>query len=365
MNITRWLISIALIFVVIASLGFVKFQQIQAAIAFGESFPEPSGSVKSTVVETVELANSYDVIGEAKAPKSLTLTTEYAGPITYVGFAPGDSVKAEQVLLRQDSSLDEANLKAAQARLKLAKAQYKRQATLLSQKRTSQNEVDMAEAEMLIATAEVENLSSVIQKKTIKAPFSGVVGLEDYQVGQMLDVNAVITQLVGDSNIIWIDFALPQTAKQPVIGDRVLVKVIGQSEQTYSAEIIARNPQVDSTSRQITYRASLDNTNNLLSPNQMVTVIVSGASSQHVLVPTNAIYRDHTGNYVYELKRDDNNDWRANPVKVTVGERIKDNQVILQGLTGGEFIATEGAFKLSEGLLVYTQAPNLLNGTGE
>ena len=138
MNITRWLISIALIFVVIASLGFVKFQQIQAAIAFGESFPEPSGSVKSTVVETVELANSYDVIGEAKAPKSLTLTTEYAGPITYVGFAPGDNVKAGQVLLRQDSSLDQANLKAAHARLKLAKAQYKRQATLLSQKRTSQ-----------------------------------------------------------------------------------------------------------------------------------------------------------------------------------------------------------------------------------
>ena len=75
MNIKRWLTSIAIIFVVIASLGFVKFQQIQAAIAFGESFPEPSGSVKSAVVSTVTRADYLDVIGEAKATRSLTLTT--------------------------------------------------------------------------------------------------------------------------------------------------------------------------------------------------------------------------------------------------------------------------------------------------
>lgn len=365
MNIKRWLISIALIFVVIASLGFVKFQQIQAAIAFGESFPEPSGSVQSAFAKIMEIENSYEVIGEAKAPKSLRITTEYAGPIIYVGFAPGDKVTQGQILLRQDSEIERANLKAAKARLALAEAQFKRQATLLAQNRTSQNDVDMAQADKSIAEAEVENLSSVIQKKTLVAPFDGMVGLEDYQVGQMLDANTQITEIVGTSDKIWIDFALPQTALQPSIGDMITVSTIGQSSTALTARIIARTPTVDSTSRQIVYRALLDNSNNALSPNQMVSVTVNGAPSKHVIVPTTSIYRDHTGNYVYALKRDSNNDWRAHPIKVQLGQRIKDSQVILSGLTGNEFIATEGAFKLSEGLLVYTQATKAKSESGE
>lgn len=367
MNIKRWLTSIAIIFVVIASLGFVKFQQIQAAIAFGESFPEPSGSVKSAVVSTVTRADHLDVIGEAKATKSLNLTTELAGPITFVGFAPGDKVTKGQTLLRQDTSLEVPNLKAAQARLKLAKAQYQRQATLLKEKRTSENDVDMAEADMLIAAAEVENLSSIIQKKTLISPFDGIVGLEDYQVGQMLDANTMITQIIGDSEEIWIDFALPQTAYQPSVGDSVTVSTIGQNTATFSANIIARNPMVNSMSRQIMYRALLNNSKKLVSPNQMVSVRVSNAETARVVVPTNAIYRDHTGNYVYELKRDDENNWRAHPIKVELGKRVEDTQEIVSGLKGNEFIATEGAFKLSEGLLVYTNAPdsNTNQGYGE
>lgn len=365
MNIKRWLVSIGLIFVVIASLGFVKFQQIQAAIAFGESFPEPSGSVKSTRVETTQMANSIEVIGEAKAVKLLTLTTEYAGPITYVGYAPGDTVKEGQVLLRQDVAIEQANLKAAKARLQLAESQYKRQAALLAQNRTSQNDVDMAQADMLVAAAEKENLTSVIQKKTLVAPFDGVVGLEDYQKGQMLDANTAVTQIVGSSNTIWIDFALPQTALQPAVGDNVRISLIGQSSQTMTATIIARNPLVNSTSRQITYRASLNNENGLFSPNQMVGVIVDGPNSAYIMVPTNAIYRDHTGEYVYELKRDEQDNWRAHPVKVELGKREQNSQVVLSGLNGNELVATEGAFKLSEGLLVYTQVPGAMRDSGE
>jgi membrane fusion protein (multidrug efflux system) len=365
MNIKRWVISIALIFVVIASLGFVKFSQIQAAIAFGESFPEPSGSVKSTVVETTQMPNRIEVIGEAKAVKLLPLTTEYAGPITYVGFAPGDTVTAGQVLLRQDIAIEKANLNAAKARLKLAEAQYERQIKLVKQQRTSQNEVDIAQAEMSVAAAEVENLSSVIQKKTLIAPFNGTVGLEDYQTGQMLDANTLVTQIVGTTDEIWIDFALPQTALQPAIGDSIGVTLIGQSAKALTATIIARNPLVESTSRQIRYRASLSNKEGLISPNQMVGVTVDGPNSAHIIVPTNAIYRDHTGDYVYELKRDDQNNWRAHPIKVTLGKREKDNQVIKSGLRGDEFIATEGAFKLSEGLLVYTQSPSVSRENGE
>lgn len=357
MYIKRWLVSILFTFAVIASLGFVKFKQVQAAIAFGESFPEPSGSVKSAVVAMQETADVYRVVGEVKAKKSLTLTTEYAGPIEFVGFAPGQNVEKGQVLLKQDIKIETANLKAAKARLKLAESAFQRQSALLKEKRTSQNEVDVAEANMSVAAAEVENLTSVIQKKTLIAPFKGVVGLEDFQPGQMLQANSVITRLIGSVDTIWVDFALPQTVAQPNIGSDVTIEIIGQKAKPLSARIIAREPLVNANSRQQRYRAEVQNVENTLSPQQIVTVIVRGPEKEQAVVPSNAIFRDHTGEYVYELIQDDEKNWRAHPLKVALGQRNGDQQVVREGLAGGEFIATEGAFKLSEGLLVYTQAP--------
>lgn len=358
MYIKRWLVSFFFIFAIIASLGFIKFTQVQAAIAYGESFPEPSGSVKSTIVSSQETANVYRVVGEVKAKKSLTLTTEYAGPITFVGFAPGQNVDKGQVLVKQDVRIETANLNAAKARLKLAKSAFERQTALFKEKRTSQNDVDVAEADMSVAAAEVENLSSVIEKKTIVAPFDGYVGLEDYQPGQMLQANSVITRLIGRTDKVWVDFALPQTVAQPNIGDNVVIEIIGQASVQLQAKIIARDPIVNANSRQQVYRAELANTEKVLSPNQMVSVIVTDAVKERIVIPANAVYRNHTGDYVYQLNKDEQQNWRAQPVKVILGERKGDKQIIQQGLSGGEFIATEGAFKLSEGLLVYTQPPS-------
>lgn len=358
MHIKRWLVSILLILLVIVSLGFVKFQQIQAAIAYGESFPEPSVSVVSTYVSTVEYARTTKVVGELRAPKLLTLSTEFAGPITYLGFAPGDDVEQGQVLIRQDVRIETANLNAAKARLKLAKSTFARRAKLLREKRISQDEVDSAEADVSIAEAEVANLSSVISKMTIVAPFSGRVGLEQFQVGQMLDANTQITSLLGHNPTIWVDFAVPQTLAQPNVGDRVTVELIRHGGEKLTARIIAKTPTVNAESRQQSYRAELDNGDGTLSPNQMVNVYVSETASQKVAVPTNAISRNHFGHFVYVLEQDDQKNWRAKPVKVETGPRVGDAQIIESGLIGGEFIATEGAFKLSEDLLVYTQVPD-------
>lgn len=365
MHIKRWLVSILFIFAIIASLGFVKFKQVQAAIAFGESFPEPSGSVKSTLVEMKETSDEYRVVGEVKAKKSLTLTTEYAGPVEFVGFTPGQNVDKGQVLLKQDIKIETANLKAAKARLKLTKSAFERQSALLKESRTSQNDVDVAEANMAVAAAEVENLSSVIDKKTIIAPFDGYVGLEDFQPGQMLQANSVITRLIGRTETIWVDFALPQTVSQPSIGDKVLIQVIGQTSTPLHAEIVAQEPSVNASSRQQIYRAEVANTERVLSPQQIVSVIVNGAAKTQAVVPANAVYRNHTGDYVYQLNQDEKKNWRAQPVKVVLGQRKGDEQIIQSGLEGGEFIATEGAFKLSEGLLVYTQTPEHLGGNGK
>lgn len=359
-NISRWLTSLFIVITVIASLGFVKYQQIQAAIAFGESFPEPSASVQSALSDTMPYAKSIKVVGQLRSTQELVVSSEYAGEITYIGFGAGDRVNKEQVLMRIDTATEEADLKAAKSRLKLAELTYARVKKLLKEKRVSEDQVDGAEADIAIAKAEVKNLEIIIDKKTIKAPFAGQVGLNEFQRGELLTANSEITTLIGIGGDIWVDFAIPQTLLQPSIGNSIAVEAVARSSSgtigRLEAKVIAKAPFIDVNSRQQSYRAVLNNEARLLHHNQLVSVYVAEPEMQVVTVPTNAIKRNHFGDFVYRLEKDEQQNWRAKPVKVELGERVHDQQIILSGLQQGEFIATEGAFKLQENLLVYTQS---------
>lgn len=356
MKIKRWLAAIILILVVVSGLGFAKFSQIQAMIAFAESFPEPSASVKSTYAQAVDHIKTVKVVGQLQAPSVLTISNEYAGTITQIGFKPGDVVEKDQLLIKLDTSIEQANLSAAKARLKLAESTLVRVEKLLAQKRISQDEVDKADANVSVANAEVANLSSIINKKTIKSPFAGRIGLNQYQVGQLLDANSQIATLVGLDNKIWVDFSVPQTLPRLNIGDSVEISLIKQTNhsETLSAQVIAIAPNIDINSRQQSYRAELSNTNNHLNHNQIVSVFVPIEALSAVSVPTNAVTRNHFGDFVYKLEKDEQQNWRAKPIKVVLGDKSADQQLILSGLNAGEFIASEGAFKLKENLLVYT-----------
>ena len=354
MNIKRWLSASFIIIIVIAALGLIKFKQIQAAIAFGESFPEPSAAVKSTYVTTTEHQQSVKVVGQLQARQTLTISNEYPGSITYVGFAPGEQVSANQVLIKLDTSIDEADLQAAKARVKLAESTYQRFKKLLAEKRISPDEVDRAAAEVAVNQAQVQRLTALIEKKTIRAPFAGQTGLDQYQSGQLLDANSAITTLVGNDDAIWVDFQVPQTLPQPKLGDKVSVKVAG-SNSSVDAQVIAKNAALDMGSRQQGYRALLANPAAKYSHNQMAAVFVPTKTVKAAVVPSNAITRNHFGEFVYRLEKDQQQNWRVKPVKVTLGEKGADQQLVLSGLSGGEFIATEGAFKLQEDLLVYTE----------
>jgi len=357
MNLKRWLVAISLFIVIVAALGTVKFGQIQQAIAFAESFPEPSATVKSTIVEAKSYTQTTKVIGQVQAIKHITISNEYGGKIVEVGFQPGDIVENNQILLRIDDSVEQASLIAANARLKLAKLTYKRHEKLLKQNRISRDEVDRAEAEVSIAKSEVDNLQSILDKKVIRAPFAGRVGLEQFEEGELIGVNSLITSLVGIDQNIRVSFSIPQSLPQLKVGDEVTVSSAEKSHLTQekTAIVIAKQPSLDINSRQQSYLALVDNSDNVLSHNQIVAVYAPTKSMQVVVVPTNSITRDHFGDYVQQLVKDDNNNFRAKPIKVELGDKVNNNQIVLSGLEGGELIASEGAFKLAEGLLVYTK----------
>lgn len=356
MIIRRWLTTVAIVVVTVAGLAFIKISQIQAAIAFGESFPEPSATVLTTHAETLEYRSTSKVMGQIKATQNITVSNELSGLITKVNFEPGELVSKGQVLLQQDIRNETTDLKAAKARLKLAKASYQRLFKLLKQKRVSQEDVDQAEANVSITKAQVESLETTIDRKTIHAPFAGQVGLTQFQVGQLLPANSPVTTLVGIGNAIWVDFMLPQTMSPLTNGDTIKVNLIQNdnlAQTSYAGKIITRSAVVDPNSRQIQYRALLNNDRHLLHHNQIVSVVISEAAQKLVIVPSSAITRNHFGDFVYKLELDDKQNFRAKSVPVSLGQRIQDQQIITNGLTGGEYLATEGAFKLRDNLLVY------------
>ena len=351
----RWSSAILIVVVVVATLGFIKYNKVMAAIAYGESFPEPSAAVNTVVTELSEHQEQVRVTGQIVAKQSLILATELPGKVAKVGFLPGGKVDKDQVLVEQDVSQEKAQLTAATARAELAKKTLTRFENLLSEQRISQDQVDQAATNLKVAKADVQNLKASINKKTIKAPFSGSVGLEKIEVGALLPAGAQIAHLVGSDDNIWLDFQLPQTQQQLTVGENVAVKVIGsgRNADTVGAKVIAKNPALNANSRHVLYRAELDNTQGYFSHNQIVSVVVPVRVSAAVLVPNSAVTRNHKGEYVYLLEQDENNQYRAKPLAVTLGKRQGDFQLITQGLKGGEFIATQGAFKLREGLLVY------------
>jgi len=356
MKIMRWVTTIALITTVVTSLGFVKFSQIQAAMAMAEAFPEPSATVNTQVTETVNYQAKSKVTGQVVAPQMVDLTNEYQGKVTLIGFAPGQHVIEDQFLLELDSSEEKTRLSAAEARLTLAEKTVFRLRDLRAQNRVSAEALDQAEAELAINQSDVDNLRVIIEKKTIRAPFSGVVGLNQFNEGQFLPAFSMITTLVGQQKQMWIDFKLPQTAMPLELEQVIEFTTIENTVRHGIAKIIAKTPILTASSRHIEYRAVFENVTEL-GHNTMVNLFVPKDKALNVvMVPNSAVKRDHFGDYVFLLEKDEQGQYRAAPRKVQLGLREKENQVVLEGLTGGEFIATEGSFKLREGLLVYPQS---------
>lgn len=351
----RWGSAILIVVAVVAVLGFVKYNKVMAAIAFGESFPEPSASVNTVVTELTEHEEQIRVTGQIVAKQTLMLATELPGKVAQVGFQPGEEVSQGQVLIAQDISQEKAQLSAAKAQVLLAKKTVSRLEKLLVEQRISQEQVDQAATTLMVAEADVDNLKASIAKKTIRAPFDGTVGLDKVEVGSLMSAGANVTYLVGNDEDIWLDFQLPQTQQQLKVGESVYVKVIGAGKNADSleAQVIAKNPALNANSRHVSYRAELNNKQGYFSHNQIVTVVVPVRVQNAVLVPNSAVTRSHHGEFVYLLEQDENQQFRAKPIEVTLGKRKGDFQLITEGLKGGEFIATQGAFKLREGLLVY------------
>ena len=326
--------------------------EIRAAIAFGESFPEHSETVKSTQATTTPYTPTITVMGEVRAPKQVTLMSELPGRIEKVGFESGDLVSKDQVLLQLDISEQTALLAAANARLSLAQSLLKRNQQLFTRKAVSQERLDKAIADVTTIEAEIAQLNTVIRKKTIRAPFSGITGLHEFEVGQFMPDNKIVTHLVARSDYVWVDFSLPEF--YPILETSSEVSIFTlDGHDSHSGRIVASSSQVSGSNRSIEYRATLANHSLLDRASVRVKVPVSKTQTL-ISLPLTALQHDHLGSYVFLLVEDEKTQsFRAKRLDVEVAATTDRTVLLSQGVEAGQLIATDGAFKLYSGVLTH------------
>ena len=228
--------GIGIVSLVIVCLAIVKFLQIRAAIASSQFAPPPE-AVTAAVVKELEWQRTIRSVGSLAAVQGVTLSAETAGVVTKINFESGTLVKQGDVIVELDASVEEANLKAAQAVLASAEPAYNRARKLFETKATSQAELETAEATVRGARAAVASLQAQIEKKAIKAPFSGRLGIRTVNLGEYVNPGSPVIPL-HDTSSVFADFSVPQAELQRIsIGNNVRLKVGGIEERVFEGTI--------------------------------------------------------------------------------------------------------------------------------
>jgi membrane fusion protein (multidrug efflux system) len=361
MKVIPWIIVSVLLTGTVLGLYSYKTSLQKTAAEQGANTPEFSATVDAVAVESIDYKKTVEVSGEVQAFKFLMLSNELAGIITHLNAESGSVVKKGQVLIELDHRDEDARLIAAKAKLRLNEQTLNRYIKLKRNGEISEDLVDKAHAEVQISQADIALLTLAITKKKLLAPFTAKVGIHTLEVGQYIDNNSSLLELVGLNDFTWVDFYLPQFYAELALGEKVDIQPIN-TNNAFKADIIAIDPQLSRLSRNLKYRAQLPSSALSLKPNTLIKVIAPIAESKSlVTVPDLSIKRDPFGSYVFVLTPEEDGAYRAKQVKVELGEHIKDKVLILNGLTAGQLIAGKGAFKLFSGIKVYlaTQADTL------
>ncbi len=350
-----WLGSLALVAVTLAvatGLGLYKYGQVRAAM---QAPPPPEMPIAVVVAEVTEVSyrQRATMIGTVLAPQSIMLSNEIAGTVKTMQFEPGQAVEEGQILVELDTSVEQARLESAQARRQIAQSIFQRTSEAAAAKAMTPAELDEAEAQLTQATAEVSELQAIIERKTLRAPFRGKIGLSDTHVGQFLPSGFEIASLQSLDDFVYVDFMIPQTAADSVrVGQSVTFLIRGLRVE---GDIIALDSQADRQSRNLMARAKLTRMpeiDNLVPGDSVKVLIEYGPLQTTTAVPVEALRQAPMNSYVFVAEEDNAGALRANERTVNVGPTIGGKLSILSGLSPGESVVADGSFKLRNGALI-------------
>jgi membrane fusion protein (multidrug efflux system) len=349
----KMIISIVVLMVLVAFIGGIKVLQIERMTAQARQSPPPE-IVTSAVVHKETWESLLTAVGSLQAVQGVMVTAELTGKVVNIAFKPGTMVQAGDLLVRQDTSTEEAQLRAAEAEAELAKINLERRRELLERKIISKSEYDNAETHYKQTMAQADNIRTIIAKKTIRAPFAGRLGIRLVNLGQVLNEGQAIVSLQSLAPI-FVDFLLPQQELSKIRPGLTVRVTADAPDQVIEGKITAINPQVDAATRNIRIQATVANPQEHLRPGMFVKVAVVLPTQNEVLaIPATAVLYAPYSDSVF-LVEDKKNEESGRPVKVVrqqfarLGEKRGDFVSVVSGLKEGEIVVSTGVFKYRNG----------------
>ena len=353
----RMVLMLAVVGVLLTALGFVKFRQVQSAIAAGSSFQPPPEAVTSVVAKQDRWPGTLNVIGTVEAVHGVTVSADLAGIVDHINFESGQAVRAGDVLVELDTRQERAQVAALEAQRDLAKVNFNRMKELVKEGVISRMEYDQATAQQKQTEANVAEIRATIERKTIRAPFNGILGIRKVNLGQYLAGGGAIVPLQS-LNPIYVNFGVPQqTAGQIRVGRTLRVTTDDLAGHVFAGRVTAIDSVVDEATRNVQVQATLSNSDGKLRPGMFVQVeAVTGAERAVIALPASAINYAPYGDSVYvitDLKDPKGKTYRGVRQQFVKVEGSRGDQVaVISGVKPGDEIVTSGVFKLRNGAAV-------------
>ena len=340
----------------VGALGYFKLRQVQAAVK-GGAFQPPPEAVTTIIAKQGTWPSTLSVVGTTAPVHGVTVSADLPGTVATITFDSGKFVHEGEVLVQLDTRQERAQLAAMEAQRDLAKINYDRMQQLVNQGVISRMEYDKSTAEQRQTEANVGEIKATIQRKTIRAPFSGILGIRQVNLGQYMSAGTAIVSLQA-LNPIYANFNVPQQVmSQMRPGQSVKISTDGASGHEYRGRVNALESTVDESTRNVQVQATLANPENKLRPGMFVQVEVGvGAQRSLFPVPASAINYAAFGDSVYivtDLKGPDGKTYRGVRQQFVKIAGARGDQVgIVSGLNQGDEVVTSGAFKLRNGAAV-------------
>ena len=349
----RTFIFVFILLAIIGGLAFIKYQQIQQGMAAMASNTPPPSSVEVTEALKVNWQPRVSAVGTLTAREGIDVSNEVEGVIEKIHIESGQPVKKGDLLISLNDDVEQADLVSFKAQEELAQSLFKRNQDMWKKKTISETDYDNARSNLLVARANVAQTKARIAKKTIRAPFDGMLGIRHVSTGQYLPPGTMMISL-QDYAQLYVDFAVPEKhLPQISVGLEVRLNASAYTDREFAGKVEAVDSKVDETTRNISVRAVLDNEDGLLRPGMYADIdLLLEQPSERVVVPATSIIFSSFGNALFVVEQDESGQTVARRVQVETGEQRGDLVAVTSGLKGGELVVQAGANKLMNNAVV-------------
>jgi len=346
----RLIIVVAVVGGLLALLvGFNVFKGIMIR-KFMAGNSQPPQTVTTTVAGSSDWQPEIGAVGSVRAVRGVDVTTEVTGLVRSLEFRSGEEVKRGQVLVRLNADADVATLHSLEAAADLAGTVYERDKLQFEAQAISQAQLDADLADLKNKRAQAAAQAALVEKKIIRAPFDGRLGITTVNPGQYLNTGDKVVTL-QELDPVYVDFRLPQEDLAQVHpGLEVRLSLDAFPGETFSGRITAADPLVDTASRNFQAEATVPNPGRKLLPGMFVRVAVLSGTRQHYLtLPQTAITFNPYGSTVFLTVKDAAGKLTAQQTFVTTGPTRGDQIAVLKGIKEGDEVVTSGQLKLKNG----------------